>query len=614
MIPLEKADIDLDKALKAQLDSMAQNEDISNITPGRYSDAKLAGYDARRLDYTFDLENRGEISGSMVGCVDKVMKRLYLSLSEAPTKSVKDEQQNLDLVRDNIKLLPPLTLRDNLYTNQAMRFSLTYRGYWQVAERPASNEVFFVTSTFDGALRVQERPGKRQPTAADNDTLIKIYLAERLTREDAFQVGTPADVTISGLKGRRVEYGFKNRAGKAISGTVTAATTRDGRGYIINAEVDATSARQDTLTRDLHEMQSSFTIFDPEASPVPNPGEGWKVYENKKLHFGLAYLEDLDVEEDLSDPNFQVVSFVYGERIIAIDVANTPLSADLAPSAAIADRLVKSYVEKISRSLKGVKVGTLADMELAGIPARGISYGGSVEIGGELVEMEGSVLAAPTPYGFAYLVNVILPTQITGGTPVDAASLPHLLGTFTPLLQGLEPVSKIGAGGQQLKTYENAKLRFSITVPAAWRVREEARKVTFTGTDEVGRAIESYQISLEDQGLKEPMSPQDLDGALGKLLSDLEKENRKMEATVEPTDMTIGGLPGRGIEFVALRQGRELVDYTCILAQDQRGHLYLVTTVIPLDVLGGQRELAKLVLDSVQLTGKPNRSKARTAR
>jgi hypothetical protein len=138
--------------------------------------------------------------------------------------------------------------------------------------------------------------------------------------------------------------------------------------------------------------------------------------------------------------------------------------------------------------------------------------------------------------------------------------------------------------------------------------------VTFTGTDEVGRAIESYQISLEDQGLKEPMSPQDLDGALGKLLSDLEKENRKMEATVEPTDMTIGGLPGRGIEFVALRQGRELVDYTCILAQDQRGHLYLVTTVIPLDVLGGQRELAKLVLDSVQLTGKPNRSKARTAR
>jgi hypothetical protein len=607
MIPLEEADIDLDKALKALLDSRAENEGVSNITPGRYSDAALAGYDARRLDYTFDLKGRGEITGSMVAFADNVTKRLYVSLSEAPSKSIKDEQEGLDLVRDNMRLLPPLTLRENLYTNEVMGFSLTYRGYWQVAERPASNEVFLTTSSFDGALQVQERAGKRQPTAGDNDVLIKIYLDENLTREDTFQASNPADVAISGLNGRRVEYEFKSKEGKAISGTVTAATSRDGRGYILNAKVDTSSAKKDTLTRDLSEMQSSFTIFDPQASPVPNPGEGWKVYESEKLHFGMAYPQDLKVTEDLSDPNFQVVSFVYGkERLIAIDVANIPLSPETAPNAETADELVKAYVRRAGETLTDVTEGTLEDLELAGIPARGISYGGYMKVKGEdkPVEMEGSVLAAPTPYGFAYLVNVILATEITGGAPVDATVIPNLLGTFTPLLQGLKPVSKVGVGGQELKTYENAGLGLSITVPAAWRVREEPHKVTFTATDEVGRAVEGYSLSVEDGGKREAMSPKELDESLGKLLSSLEAETRSAKVVAQPADMTVGGIQGRGVEFVALTQGKELVDYTCILVQSETGHLYAVVATIPVKMLEGQQETMKLMLESVRLAGR----------
>jgi hypothetical protein len=604
MIRLEEADIDLDGALKALLDSMAENEGVSNITPGSYSDARLAGYDARRLDYTFDLQGRGEVTGSMVAFVDDFMRRLYVSLSEAPSESVKDEQGGLNLVRDNMQLLAPVTRRDNLYTNEAMGFSLTYRGYWQVTERPAGNAVYFVTSSFDGALLVQQRPGKRQPTTADNDNLINLYLDEALAHEDTFRSGKPVDVAISGLKGRRVEYRLESE-GKTLSGTVTAATTRDGRGYILNAETDTTSSRRDTLARDLEEMQNSFTAFDPEASPVPNPGEGWRVYENEKLHFGMAYLEDLQVKEDLSDPNFRVVSFISDEnRIIAVDVANIPLAPATAPDAATADKLVQAFVEKAGESLKNVKVGTLADMELAGIPARGISYGGYVEVEIENepveLEMEGAVLVAPTPYGFAYLVNVILPTQITGGVPVDTNVIPNLLSTFTPFLQGLQPVSKVGAGGQELQTYENAGLGLGITVPAAWRVGEEPHKVTFSATDEVGRAVEGYSLSVRDGGKLEAMSPRELDESLGELQADLEVENRSVKVVAEPADVTLGGWQGRGLKFVALTQSKELVEYTCIVVQGETGRLYEVVGAIPVKMLEEQKGTMKLALESIR--------------
>jgi hypothetical protein len=606
VIYLEEVDIDLDRALKNLLDSMAENEGVSNITPGSYSDAQLAGYDARRLDYTFDLEGRGEVTGSMVAFVDYPRRRLYVLLSEAPSESMKDEQEGLDLVRNNMRLLPRvITQRDNSYTNQVMGFNLTHRSYWQVVERPAGNAVLFVTSSFDGVLGVQQRPGKRQPTASYNDVLIKLYLDENLIREDAFRAGNPANVTISGLKGRQVEYELRSE-GKLFNGTVTAVTTRDGRGYILNAEMDTTSSRLDTLVRDLNEMQSSFAIFDPEASPVPNPGEGWKVYENEELHFGMAYQEGLEIKEDLSDPNFQAVSFISDEqRTIAIDVANIPLSPETAPNAETADKLAEAFIEeKVRESLKDVKVGTLEDMELAGIPARWVNYGGyaEVKIEGEPVEleMEGVVLVAPTPYGFAYLVNVILPTESTGGGRVDVRYIPSLLGTFTPFLQGLQPVSKVGIGGQELQTCDNAEIGLSITVPAAWRVGKEPHKVTFSATDEVGRAVEGYSLAVQDWGKQEALSPRELDEDLGSLLSSLEVESRSVETIAEPADATLGGWQGRSLEFIALTQGMELVDYTCIVVQGETGRLYWVVAAIPLKMLKEQEETMQLVLESIR--------------
>jgi hypothetical protein len=356
-------------------------------------------------------------------------------------------------------------------------------------------------------------------------------------------------------------------------------------------------------------MQGSFTIVEADASPVPNPGEGWLIYENPDLHFGVAYLDFLDVEEELDDPEFQVVRFTYGE-LMGIEVGLLPLMANTPPTADTADRLVSEFVGNLSDEHPDMQVGTPARMDLAGIPARGRSYGWLLEdVAGfdEPVEIEGTTLVAPTPYGFAYLVNVYVPIFFTGDAPVDAAVVPHLLGTFTPLLEGLQPVSQVASTGQRLRFYVNDRLGLRVTVPVSWRSVEEGDGVTFTGTDEVGRPMAGYELHIQNLGPGDVLAADEMDEKLGELLTqalDAETaELRPMGAIGDPVDTSLGELPGRGVELVALYRGAAVIRYRLILLQSAAGHLYQVSVLVPVSVAEAQRETLGRVLDSVELTG-----------
>jgi hypothetical protein len=595
----------LDDLLPGLLDVLSADANASDIQPGEIGDATLAGREARRMDYTYQLPGRGQISGSMVAFVDEPREELYVSLSEAPTATLADEQEALDLVRDNLELLPTVFV-NRVYSNETMGFSLAYNDYWQVIERPASSDVFFRTLSLDAALRVQERLGKRLPTATDNDAQLTAYVEEWLKGEADMEVSEPVDVHVSALEGRLIKYSFTDETGKATEGTVTAVTTRDGRAYVLNAEVDTSSAELETLRGDLEKMQRSFTIVEPQASPVPKPDEDWLIYENQDLHFGLAYLNFLDVEEDLSDPELQVVRFTY-QDVFGIEVGLIPLEPKTPPTPATADQLVSQFVDGLREELPDLTVGTLATMDLGGIPARGVSYGWYAEGGtdsAEPVEMEGAVLVAPTPYGFAYLANIYIPTLLSGDAPVDANIIPTQLGTFTPLLEGLKPVSEVNAGGQRLRFYTNARIGVSVTVPAAWRPSEQSDQVTFNGTDEIGRPIGGYWLRLQDEGQQDTLSTEQMDERLSQIIADALEEAadqlRVIGAMDDPTDTTVGALQGRVVEFRALRQGTDVVTYTYSMAQAASGRLYQVVLAVPVTMAEAQRETINRVLDSIE--------------
>ena len=609
VVPLSSRELeeagDVDALLRKVLRQVtSDNQEVSALRKGELSDATLAGRAARRLDYTYQRHRQGEVSGSVVGFIDETTEQLYVSLIEAPSAVMEYERATLEAIRNSTGLLSPIFVR-RTYANEAMGFSMAYKDYWQVIERPASGDVFFRTPTLDGALRVQERPGKAQPGPADNDVLIRIYVDDLLAEEQNLQVSDSADVVLSGLSGRQVNYSFEDAQGRNIQGSVSAATTRDGRGYILNAEVDTSSDQLDILTEDLQAMHASFSIVDPEASPVPNPGEGWRIFESKALHFGVAYLEMFQVEEDLDAPDFPAVRFYTGDagtRLDIIEIANVPLSPDAAPGADTADQVLTSYVEKVLSRLTEAHMGSLSDVELGGIPARGVAYGGLMTVEGDPrpYQFEGTVIVAPTPYGFAYLVNVFMPTTFTGGTPVDANIAPHLLSTFTPLLDGLSPVSRRSAGGEPLRSYVHAGLGLSISVPVSWRVSEQAERVTFVGTDELGRRVDNYRISVEDQGSAQPLSVAELDSILSEKLAEAEQSVRIMESSEEPVDARLGGLSGRQLEFVGLKERTELVNYTVYVLQNDAGQLYLVVVAVPVAMLGQQQSVVDQVLESLE--------------
>jgi hypothetical protein len=599
--------LSVEDMLPALLDILSEDVAVSDIEPGESGPATLAGREARRLDYTYTLEGRGRIAGSMVALVDAAREQLIVSLSEAPGGAIEDETPALDMVRDNLTLLPTMFL-NRMYSNQALGFSLSYKDYWQVVEQPGTSDVAFRTPTLDAALRILERPGRRLPTAGDNDAQIAIYVAEWLSGETGFKVSEPANVTLSGLTGRRVTYTFEDDSGAPIEGSVAAVTTRDGRAYVLNAEVNTTSAELDTLRADLDRMQTSFTLVDPDASPVPNPGEGWLIYENPDLHFGVAYLDFLDVEEALDDPDFRVVRFTYGD-LIGIEIGLLPLTANTPPTADTADRLVSQFVADLGQDHPDMQVGTLARMDLAGIPARGQSYGWVIEDGedsDEPVEIEGTALVAPTPYGFAYLVNVHVPIFFTGDAPVDANVIPFLLGTFTPLLEGLQPVSQVAPTGQRLRFYVNDRLGLRVTLPVSWRSVEEGDGVTFTGTDEVGRPMEGYQLSVANLGRGDVLSIAGMDERLSALLTEAlegeEAELRAMSDVGAPVDTSLGELSGRAVELVALYRGVAVVHYRLILVQSAAGHLYQISLLVPTSVTESQQETLARVLDSLEFT------------
>ncbi|MDW8072613.1 MAG: hypothetical protein RMK79_14220, partial [Anaerolineae bacterium] len=488
-----------------------------------------------------------------------------------------------------------------------MGFSLSYNDYWQVIERPAGGDVFFHTPAGDATLRIQQRLGKRQPTPQDNDAQLFIYVEDWLRQQPNLTVVRPQDVQLGGLSGRQLTYSFQDEKGKTFEGRVAAVTTRDGRVYILNSELDVASPERDLLQSDLQTMLSSFTIVAPDASPVPLPGEGWRIYENPELHFGVAYLDIFEITEDLSNPEFRMVRFSY-QDLVTIEIAVVPLAPDVPPSIGLADRLVRQRLEQLQEIYPDMQTGTLADMELGGIPARGVSYGWydtALATSGGGGEMEGTVLAAPTPYGFAYVVNVSLPIQISGDFPVDFVVVPRLLGSFTPLLEGLQPVGQIDATGQLLRFYLNAQLGVRMTVPRIWRLLEEGNRVVGLGTDAIGRPMPGYQLEIVLLGREALLSQDEMDITLGQLIEQAQEMEegtlRPVRDIGEPVDAQLAGLRGRSVTFLAVYRGVELVQARYAMVQHDSGALYLVGTLTPVTLSQMQKETFKRVLDSLEL-------------
>jgi len=599
----------LDQLLSVLLDELSADIQVSNVQRGRISETTLAGRAARRLDYTYDLANHGEIAGSLVAFIDPAREQLFVFTSEAPISTLSKERASLELVRDNLKLLPTMFL-SRLYSNQTMGFSLSYNDYWQVIEQPAGGDVFFYAPAGDAALRVQERVGKRQPSPQDNDAQLFIYVEDWLRQQPGLELTRPEDVELAGLQGRHLTYSFEDEEGKTFEGGVIAVTTRDGRTYVLNSELDKSSPEIDLLRDDLQAMLNSFTIVAPDASPVPLPGEDWVIYENKELHFGVAYLKFLDVEEDFSDPEFQVVKFYYQgpEGSLGIEIAVVPLPSGALPSSGTADQLVRQGIERVRAMHPDLQTGTLADMELAGIPARGVSYGWyepATEDQDEEMEMEGSVLAAPTPYGFAYVVNVYLPTSLAGDIPVDVGIVPHLLDTFTPLLEGLQPVEQVSAAGQLLRFYLNERLGVRLTVPRAWRLVEERDRVVWIGTDSVGRPVPGYRIEIRLLEEEMPPTTEEMDIMLGQLIEELQEVEqgalRPLRDIGEPADTQLAGLRGREVTFLAAYLGSDLVRVRCMVLRDDGGALYSLNMLIPVLLTPAEKEILQRVLDSLEL-------------
>ena len=612
VIPLERLGSvgrrPLEQILPALLDVLSTDEQVSNVQPGRSSATTLAGHPARRLDYTYLRADSGPISGSLVAFIDPAREQLFVSISEAPTGTLAEEQAALDLVRDNLKLLPEMFL-NRAYSNRTMGFSLSYNDYWQVIEQPAGGDVFFYTPTGDAALRVQERLGKRQPTPQDNDAQLFIYTEDWLRQQPGLKITRPTDVRLSGLPGRQLTYSFQDEEGKVFEGSVIAVSTRDGRVYILNSELDTSSSERDLLQSDLQTMLNSFTVVAPDASPVPLPGEDWLIYENRELHFAVAYQGIFEVTEDLGDPEFRMVRFSY-QDLVGIEIGVVPLAPDVLPSSGTADRLVRERIKLLRAAHPDMQTGTMADMELGGIPARGISYGWydeAIATPGTGGEIEGSILAAPTPYGFAYIVNIYLPTMLTGDAPVDANVVPYLLGTFTPLLEGLQPVGQSEAMGRLVRFYLNARLGVRMAVPRAWRLLEEGARIVWVGTDEIGRPMPAYQLELALLGQEAPLSPEEMDAILGqsieKALEMEESALRPLRDIGEPTDARLAGLQGRGTSFLAVHGGNELIQARYVILQNEQGALYLVDTWIPVSLPQAQKEAMMRVLDSLELGG-----------
>jgi hypothetical protein len=610
VIPLSRLSVvgrqPLEQILPALLDILSADEEVSDVQPGPVHEATLAGQGAQRIDYTYQRIDRGQISGSLTAFIDSTREQLFVFIAEAPTRTLAEEQAALDLIRDNLQLLPSISL-NRVYRNQAMGFSLSYNDYWQVIEQPASGDVFFHTPAGDAALRIQQRLGKRQPTPQDNDAQLFIYVEDWLRQQPNLNATRPKDVQLSSLPGRELTYSFQDEEGVTFEGSVAVVTTRDGRVYILNSELDTSSPERDLLQSDLQTMLTSFTIVAPDASPVPLPGEGWRIYENPELHFGVAYLDIFEVTEDFSDPEFRIVKFSY-QDLVNVEIAVVPLPSDVPPGLSVADRLVRQRLEQLQEIYPDMQIGTIADMELGGIPARGASYGwykATLATPGGQGEMEGSVLAAPTPYGFAYVVNVFLPTQLTRDSPVDAGVVPYLLGTFTPLLEGLQPVGQIDATGQLLRFYLNARLGVRMAVPRIWRLFEENDRVVWIGTDALGRPMPSYQLEIVRLGQEAALSQDEMDLALGQLIEQAqameERVLRPLRDIGEPTDAQLAGLQGRSATFLAVYRGNELVHARYVILQDGAGTVYLVDTLIPVTLPQTQKETIGRVLDSLEL-------------
>jgi hypothetical protein len=68
----------------------------------------------------------------------------------------------------------------------------------------------------------------------------------------------------------------------------------------------------------------------------------------------------------------------------------------------------------------------------------------------------------------------------------------------------------------------------------------------------------------------------------------------------DPADKVVGGVTGRSVEFPALVQGTDLVNYTATLVQTEAGRAYLVTLSVPVTVVDQQEETINQALDSVQ--------------
>ncbi len=610
VIPLARLGIvgrqPLEQILPALLDILSADEAVYKVQSGPVRETTLAGRQAQQIAYTYQQIERGQISGSLTAFIDSTREQLFVFISEAPTRTLAEEQAALDLIRDNLQILPAISL-NRVYRNQVMGFSLSYNDYWQVVEQPAGGDVFFHTPTGDAALRIQQRSGKRQPTPQDNDAQLFIYVEDWLRQQPNLTVTRPKDLQLSGLSGRQLTYSFRDEEGVTFEGRVAAVTTRDGRVYILNSELDTASPERDLLQSDLQTMLSSFTIVAPDASPVPLPGEGWHIYENPALHFGVAYLDIFEVTEDFSDPEFRLVRFSH-QDLVNVEIAVVPLPPDIPPGVSTADRLVRQRLEQLQEIHPDMQIGTIADMELGGIPARGASYGwyeAAYATPGREGEMEGSVLAAPTPYGFAYVVNVSLPTQLTQDSPVDAAAVPFLLGTFTPLLEGLQPVAQTDATGQLLRFYLNARLGVRMTVPRLWRLFEEGDRVVWTGTDTLGRPVPGYQLEIVRLGQEVPLSQDEMDLALGQLIEQAQEGEegalRPLRDIGEPTDAQLAGLQGRSATFLAVYRGSELVQARYVILQDNAGTLYLVDTLIPVALPQTQKETIGRVLDSLEL-------------
>ncbi|MGQ9786242.1 MAG: clostripain-related cysteine peptidase [Anaerolineae bacterium] len=596
----------LEQILLVLLDVLSADEEVSDMQPDQIRETTLAGHAAQRVDYTYYRTDRGPISGSWVAFIDSTREQLVISISEAPANVLAVEQAALDLVRNNLKLLPMISL-NRVYSNRGMGFSLSYNDYWQVIEQLSSGDVFFRTPAGDATLRVQERSGKRQPTPQDNDVQLFIYVEDWLRQQPGLKIARPNDIQLSSLPGRQLTYSFEGEEGEMFEGSVVAVTTRDGRVYILNSELDPSSPERDLLQNDLQTMLNSFTIMAPDASPVPLPGEDWLIYENRDLHFGMAYLAIFEVTEDLSNPEFRMVRFSYQDQV-GIEIAVVPLAPDVPPSIGVADRLVRQHLEQLRMVYPDMQIGTIADMELGDILARGTSYGWYDEAAaaqGEGGEMEGSILAAPTPYGFAYVVNVYLPSQLTGDSPVDAGIVPFLLGTFTPLLEGLQPVGQIDATGQLLRFYLNVQLGVRVTVPRGWRLFEESDRVVWIGTDEIGRPLPGYQLGIILLGQEAPLSQDEMDIALGQLIEKAQEAEegglRPVRDIGEPVDTRLAGLQGRSAAFLAIYHSSELAQARYVILQDHRGTLYLVNTLIPTSLSQTQKETISRVLNSLEL-------------